>query len=196
MIILASGSAARTAMLTAAGVGHRAVTPRIDEETVKAALLAEGAGPRDIADALAESKARKVARKHPEAMVLGSDQVLALDDRLLGKPGSPEDAVAQLAALSGRRHALFSAAVVYDAGRPVWRHVAEVRLHVRALSDGYLSDYVDRNWDRIRHSAGGYLIEGEAARFFTRIEGDHFAVLGMPLLEVLGYLVDRGRLRT
>lgn len=193
-IILASSSATRADMLRRAGVKFEVETPKVDEQAIKAALLAENATPRDIADALAEAKARKVAGKHPESLVLGCDQVLDFQGTLLSKPRTPDDALEQLKSMRSSRHHLLSAAVIYDQAKPVWRHVGQVRLYMRDTSDAWLQDYVTRNWDSIRHSVGAYRLEEEGVRLFTRIEGDHFNVLGLPLLEVLSYLTLRGTL--
>lgn len=191
-VILASGSSIRAKLLENAALPFAVSVPRIDEETLKSALIAEQASPRDIADALAEMKARKIADKHPDAFVIGCDQVLDFNGRLLSKPAEPADALAQLKALRGNRHMLLSAAVIYHEGQPIWRHVGQVRLRMRASSDSYLIGYVERNWDSIRHAVGSYKLEEEGIRLFSGIDGDYFNVLGMPLLELLNFLTLRG----
>ncbi|WP_282128224.1 Maf family protein [Roseobacter litoralis] len=193
-LILASNSEIRAKMLSNAGVPHIIIPARIDEGMVKEALLAENAPPRDIADTLAEMKARKVSDKNPGSVVLGCDQVLDHRGELLSKPADQQDALAQLQGLRNDRHTLLSAAVVYEDGKPVWRHVGVVRLRMHDASDAYLQDYVARNWDRIRHSVGAYKLEEEGVRLFSRIDGDYFTVLGLPLLELLSYLTLRGDL--
>jgi septum formation protein len=179
-------------LLSNAKVSFEVNVPRIDEESIKEALIADGSPPRDIADALAEGKARKISMKFPDAVVLGCDQVLSFKGRLFSKATSPEDVRSQLAQLNGERHKLLSAAVIYEAGEPKWRHIGEVRLQMKQNSDAYLDSYVDRNWDSIRHSVGGYKLEEEGVRLFSRIDGDHFNVLGLPLFEILGYLGQTG----
>ncbi|MEJ8562256.1 Maf family nucleotide pyrophosphatase [Yoonia sp. GPGPB17] len=193
-IILASGSEIRAQLLRNAGLDFGVSLARVDEESVRASLQAEHASPRDIADTLAELKAQRVAARHPDALVIGCDQILALGQDIYGKPENPDEALTQLQSLRGQKHQLLSAAVIYGDGKPVWRHVGVVRLLMRDASDDYLADYVDRNWESIRHSVGAYKLEEEGVRLFTRIEGDYFNVLGLPLLELLSYLTLRGTL--
>lgn len=193
-IILASGSSIRAALLTQAGIPFEARPARVDEDAIKAALLMEEATPRDVADALAEFKARKIAEKDPGAVVIGSDQVLEYQGRILSKPETAEDAAEQLRTLRGKQHKLLSAVVVYHEAEPVWRYVGQVRLLMRDISDEYLADYVARNWPGIGESVGSYKLEEEGARLFSRIEGDYFTVLGLPLLELIGFLTQRGEI--
>ncbi len=193
-IILASGSEIRATLLRNAGVMFQVDVARIDEDSIRSALIAEQAGPRDIADTLAEMKAQRISFRHPDALVIGCDQILAFNDTILAKPTSPEIAFSQLSMMRGKQHQLLSAAVVYGEGKPLWRHVGVVRLHMREASDGYLRDYIARNWTSIQHAVGAYKLEEEGVRLFNRIEGDYFNVLGLPLLELLTYLTQRGAL--
>jgi septum formation protein len=195
-IILASSSQTRQQLLSAAGLTFIHAPARIDEEAIRASLEADGAKPLDVADLLAEMKARKLAEKHFEALVLGCDQVLDFKGKSWGKPVSQDDAIHQLSQLRGQTHQLLSAIVVYHQGEPVWRHVGKARLTMHAFSDEWLAAYVSRNWDSIRHSAGCYLLEGEGVRLFSSVEGDYFTILGLPLLPLLGYLRTRGFIET
>lgn len=191
MIVLASTSAARRAMLEAAGVLHEAVAPGVDEEAAKQSLgRLDGRG---LADALAELKAVKLSIRRPGDLVLGCDQTLELEDgTLLDKPG---DALAgQLRQLSGRTHRLHSAIVAAENGRPVWRHVDRAKLTMRTLSDAFIADYVAQDGGAVAGCVGGYRIEGRGIQLFSRVEGSQFTILGLPLLPLLDWLRARGEL--
>lgn len=195
-IILASGSAVRATLLRQAGVTFDVQIPRVDEQAIRQAMQAEQANPRDIADVLAETKAQRIAAKNPAALVIGCDQVLALDGQIFAKPDTPATALAQLHRLRSQTHQLFSAIVIYQDTTPIWRHVGTARLTMRAASDSYLQDYVTRNWTSVQQSVGGYKLEEEGVRLFSRIDGDYFTILGLPLLPLLSYLTIRGTLPT
>ena len=191
-LLLASRSAARRRMLDAAGVLFEPCDADIDEEAVKDRLRAEGADAASLAARLAEAKALAV-RDAGSALVLGADQTLECDDgAMLDKPGSRPAAEDQLRALSGRRHRLHSAAALAEAGRIVWAATESVVLHVRPLSGAFIAGYLDDEYEAIRHGVGGYRIEGPCVQLFERLEGSHFAILGLPLLPLLGYLRARG----
>lgn len=193
-IILASMSEIRARLLRNAGVEFDVIPSRIDEDSVKSALEAEDAPPRDIADSLAEMKARKIAEKGGGGLILGCDQVLSFKGKVLSKPKTVEDARGQLTQLRGETHQLLSAAVIYDNLKPVWRYVGVARLTMRDFSDTFLEDYLTRNWDSICWSVGGYKIEEEGIRLFRMVQGDTFTIQGLPLLELLSYLTLRGTL--
>lgn len=195
-LILASASPTRGEMLQRAGLRFTVAPARIDEAALRDALSAEGTGPRDIADALAELKARRVSSRNPGALVIGCDQVLDLDGEALAKPADAAAARDQLARLRGRAHSLHSAAVICLDGAPLWRHVGHARMTMRSFSDTFLDAYLERNWPAVGGSVGAYRIEEEGVRLFARIEGSHFVILGLPLLELLGYLAERGEIAT
>ncbi|MEZ5888197.1 MAG: Maf family protein [Paracoccaceae bacterium] len=191
-LILASASDIRARLLENAGLVFDVLPGRIDEEAVRRSLLAEGGKARDLADLLAELKAAKIADRWPDARVIGADQVLECEGRIFAKAETIDEARAQLAFLSGKEHRLFSAAVVVEQARPVWRHIGQVRLTMHALEPGEIDAYLGRTWDSVRHSVGCYKIEEEGVRLFSRIEGDFFHILGLPLIELLTWLRIRG----
>lgn len=195
-LLLASASPIRLQLLRNAGLEVTAQPARIDEDAIRQGLQADAASPRDIADALAEMKARKLAEKNTDALVLGCDQILAFKGRVFGKPETPDEARSQLSEFRGQTHQLISALVLYDDGKPIWRHMSEAKLTMRPLSDSYLDDYISRNWQSLRESVGGYKLEEEGIRLFFTIEGDYFSILGLPILPLLGYLGTRGFIPT
>jgi len=188
-LVLASTSASRRAMLTAAGLVFEAVAPHVDEDAVKASLRNLSA--RDLADALAELKALKVSNQRPGDLVLGCDQTLECDDgTMLDKPGA--DLADHLRLLSGRTHSLYSAVVAAESGIAVWRSVDRVKMTMRPLNEEFIADYVAREGEAAGGCVGGYRIEALGAQLFSRIEGSHFTILGLPLLPLLDWLRVRG----
>lgn len=189
-LVLASTSATRRAMLTAAGVPHEAVGPDVDERATQDAL--GDVVPSVVAATLAQKKALAV-RTEPGTLVLGCDQVLeTADGRVLSKAGSTDALRAQLLDLRGTHHHLISAAAIAEGGDIVWRASETVTLHMRTFGDAFLGDYVTKEGEAARHCVGGYRIEGLGAQLFNSIDGSHFAILGLPLLPLLGYLRTRG----
>ena len=192
-IVLASTSAIRQQLLRAAGVPFEAVSPGVDEETAKLALRADRASVRDQADKLAELKAVRVSTKRP-GLVIGSDQMLAFEGEAFDKVATIEEARDRLRMLRGKSHTLEGAAVIARDGVPIWRLVRSSKLTMRAFSDAFLDDYLDRFGEAALASVGCYQLEGGGAQLFERIEGDYFSILGLPLLDVMGFLRLHGAL--
>ena len=190
-ITLASTSSIRQRLLEAAHVSFSVQSSPFDEDPVKDALERSEASPCDIGLALASGKAEAVSRT-TDGLVIGCDQVLSFRGKIYSKPTSQSDARQHLTDLRGASHSLLSAAVICESGKPLWSHVGEVQLTMRDFSDTFLESYLNRNWPEIQTSVGGYKLEEEGVRLFSKIDGDYFTVLGMPLVEILGYLGQRG----
>lgn len=190
-LILASGSETRRRMLMKAGLSFDVVRGQVDEKALKESLLAEAAPARDVADSLADAKARSVSMMHSGRVVLGADQILVQDGRIFSKAKTVDQAKATLRALSGKSHQLISAAVIYEDGQPVWRVATTATLTVRNLSEEFIDHYLTALGDDAFWSVGCYQLEGLGAQLFSKIDGDYFTILGLPLLPVLDFL--RGR---
>lgn len=195
-LLLASASAARARLLAAAGIEIGIEPAIVDEASLKQARRAAGQSPVDCALALAEAKAREVAARHLTALVIGADQLLVCDGAWFDKPPTLEDARAQLRALRGRTHELVTAVCVVQATARLWCAVSRPRLAMRTCSDGFLDDYLAAEGVGVLGSVGAYRLEGRGVQLFERVEGDHFAILGLPLVELLGFLRDYGAIRT
>lgn len=192
-LILASRSASRQAMLRAAAVPYEVILPDADEDAAKALFRAANQDPAALALHLAEFKALALTDTHRDALILGSDQTLALDDgAMLDKAKDKDDLATQLTRMAGRTHELISAAVLVRAGQVIWQHIERVRMSVRPLSAAFIADYIEQEWDEVRWCVGGYQIEGRGAQLFERIEGNHFAIMGLPLLPLLQALRAEG----
>ena len=191
-IVLASTSSARRRMLQASGIPFVVEAPRVDEREFKLGLEAEGASAAEIAEVLAEAKAGGVSRRKQGLMVVGADQVLQCGDRRYDKPIDRADALSQLKSLRGRRHELVSCAVVVKDGLRTWHAIDRARLEIRDASDDFLESYLDAIGDDALNGPGAYRIEGLGSQLFSRIEGSHFTVMGLPLLQLLEYLRQTG----
>ena len=190
MLVLASTSATRQAMLRYAGLGFTATAPEVDE----GALVAANPRwmPRETALRLAEAKAIDVSRRHPGAHVIGADQVLALGNKIYGKPRDRAHCRTQLQELRGQRHVLISAVVLATDKSTTWTYTDEAQLIVRDFSDEFLDAYLDTIGDDCTTSVGGYKIEGRGIQLFQSISGDHFTILGLPLVPLLVRLRETG----
>jgi septum formation protein len=189
--VLASKSAARRAVLDGAGVPYEAATAGVDEDAVKSGMLAQGANAREVADALAELKAIKVSRSRTE-FVVGADQTLEFEGKLYDKAETLAEARARLQALRGKPHKLHSAVVVAKDGAPIWREVVTATLTMRDFSDAFLEDYLAQEGEAALGSVGCYRLEGPGVQLFSKIDGDYFTILGLPLMGLLDLLRRHG----
>ncbi len=190
-LILASGSATRAKVLRDAGLTIFTARPLIDEDAIKAGLRTEGLSPRDQADALSEVKALSVSRKK-SGFVIGADQMLALGSDVFDKPKDRDEARASLQALRGKTHTLLTAAVIAKDGAVIARFMDTPQITMREFSDPFLETYLDEIGDAALTSVGAYQIEGRGVQLFSRVDGDYFSILGLPLLQILAFLRDHG----
>jgi septum formation protein len=193
-LILASSSPFRADILKNAGIAFSVEAAKIDERSVEAPLLGSGASPENVAEILAEAKALEVSGRFPNALVLGCDQTLSLDDELFHKPADMDGARHHLLKLSGQTHELNSALVLAKSGKAIWRHVSIARLTMRRLSPQFIGKHLARVGDKVLKSVGAYQYEGEGIQLFDKIEGDYFTIIGLPLLPLLGALRAQGEL--
>lgn len=193
-VVLASASQWRAAMLENAGVSVAIDPAHIDEDEIKISFAAENMPPEAAAEALAELKAMRVSPRHPDALVIGADQMLECGGKWFDKPADMDAARAQLKSLRGKPHYLMSCAVIVKDGQRLWHHIDKARLDMRDFSDAFLDAYMARCGSEICQTVGGYRLEAEGAQLFSRIRGDYFTILGLPLLPVLDYLRTHGLL--
>jgi septum formation protein len=194
VIVLSSSSATRRRLLSQTGLYFKTAKPPVDESVIRTALKEAGASALEVADNLAESKANSVAAILPGAYVIGADQMLECDGVWFDKPVDREGARSHLQALRGKTHQLITAAVIAHEGKIVWRHAETARMTMRDFSDAFLDQYLDKAGDGALHSVGAYELEGVGAQLFEKVEGDFFAVLGLPLIPLLAALRQAGAL--
>lgn len=187
-LILASASTSRRALLTAAGLSFAVQPAPIDEAAAKRSARASGATAAEAALLLADLKARHVAQAAPDAMVIGADQILVCDGAWFDKPPDIAAAREQLRTLRGRSHQLATAVVCQAGQTRVWHHIAQPHLTMRDASDAFIDAYLQAEGDDVTGTVGAYRLEGRGAHLFIRVEGEHSAVLGLPLLPLLAFL--------
>lgn len=192
-LVLASTSPIRGTLLANAGLAYAAEPPGVDESSVKAGF--DGDDPA-LATRLAEAKALAVSERHPDALVIGSDSLVSVDGRRFDKPAGQESAAEHLRFFSGKTMNLTSAVVLARNGITEWQHASEARLKVRRLSEAFIADYLEADWPEVSYCVGVFRLEGPGVQMFDSIEGDHFTILGLPLLPLLGALRERGILKS
>ncbi len=188
-LLLASTSPIRGTLLANAGVPYGAVRPEVDEAALKATFAGSDA---ELATALAEAKALSVSRNRPDALVIGSDSIVSVEGRRFSKPGARAQAAEHLRFFSDRTMQLTSAVALTRGGTLEWRHAEEARLQVRPLTDAFIEAYLDADWPEVSYCVGVFRLEGPGVQLFSEIEGDHFTILGLPLLPLLGALREGG----
>jgi septum formation protein len=191
-LVLASASASRRAVLQAAGVAFAIRPAQIDEAEAKRTARMDGASAEEAALLLAGMKASQIALSEPDALLIGADQILVCDDEWFDKPINVTAAADQLRTLRGRTHALATAVLCHRGGQRLWHHVARPRLTMRPFSDAFLAAYLAAEGSDVTTTVGAYRLEGRGIHLFERIEGEHSAILGLPLLELLGFLRRQG----
>lgn len=195
-LVLASASAARKAVLSQVGLTFLVEAAAIDEGHVKAACQQEKLPPEQAALRLAELKARRVALRHPQALTIGADQILICNGRWFDKPRDRQEAAENLMFLRGQCLTLVSAVYIVEESLRVWSYHEQAYLTMRLFSESFLDAYLDRMGESITQTVGGFFLEGLGAQLFSRIDGDFFTILGLPLLPLLGFLRDRGVMET
>lgn len=187
-LILASTSPIRGTLLANAGVPYAAEAPGVDEESIKAGFAGDDAA---LTLALGEAKAREVADRHPDALVIGSDSLISVEGRRFDKPAGRKTAAEHLRFFSGKVMDLTSSAVLVQGGNTLWSHASRALLKVRPLSEAFIQDYLEADWPEVSYCVGVFRLEGPGVQLFDAVEGDHFTILGLPLLPLLGALRER-----
>jgi septum formation protein len=190
-LVLASTSPIRGTLLANAGVAYAAEAPGVDEAAIKNGFVGDDEA---LAIALAEAKARAVSERRPGALVIGSDSLVSVAGRRFDKPAGRETAAEHLRFFSGKTMVLTSAVVLVETGKTVWRHASQASLQVRPLGEEFIQSYLDADWPEVSYCVGVFRLEGPGVQLFEHIEGDHFTILGLPLLPLLGALRERGAL--
>jgi septum formation protein len=191
-LILASQSPSRRALMEAAGLTFEARPAAVDEAALKESARAEGMPAADAAILLAEAKAQRIARREPEALVIGADQMLVCEGSWYDKPPTMAAAREQLLALRGRTHELVGGLVCWRHGQRVWQHISVCRLTMREFSEEFLDAYLAEDGERLLASVGAYRLEGPGMHLFSKVDGEHTAILGLPMPPLLGFLRQHG----
>jgi septum formation protein len=191
-LILASASRSRARMLKNAGISTEAIASGVDEDAIKQDGLVDGLLMDDIAMALAQAKALAISAQHPNALVIGADQILVCEGQYYDKPRDMTEARKHLQALSGKRHELLTAACVAAGNEIVWQHISAPQLRMRVLDESFIATYLETAGPMVMESVGAYQLEGRGAQLFDHVDGDFFSILGLPLLPLLAFLREQG----